>query len=66
MLDFILLSGGYPQTSSIMMRRRQYPLIGFDGSLRRRQDRDFAVKARMAGCIFTYLHDLLVKYSVRA
>jgi glycosyltransferase involved in cell wall biosynthesis len=64
MLDFILLEGGYIQTSSIMMWRHQYPLIGFDGSLRRHQDWDFAINAEMAGCAFTYLHDPLVEYSL--
>lgn len=64
MLDFILLEGGYIQTSSIMMWRHQYPLISFDGSLRRHQDWDFAIKADMAGCAFIYLHDALVEYSL--
>ena len=62
MLDFILLDGGYIQTSSIMMWRHQYPLISFDGSLRRHQDWDFAINAEMAGCAFIYLHDPLVEY----
>ena len=62
MLDFILLEGGYIQTSSIMMWRHQYPLISFDGSLRRHQDWDFAINAEMAGCAFIYLHDPLVEY----
>ncbi|SDB82167.1 glycosyltransferase family 2 protein [Paraburkholderia lycopersici] len=66
MLDFILLEGGYIQTSSIMMWRHQYPLISFDGSLRRHQDWDFAIKAEMAGCTFVYLHDALVEYSLSA
>ncbi|WP_321895768.1 glycosyltransferase family 2 protein [Paraburkholderia heleia] len=64
MLDFILLEGGYIQTSSIMMWRHQYPLISFDGSLRRHQDWDFAIRAEMAGCVFVYLHDALVEYSL--
>ncbi|CAE6795758.1 hypothetical protein R69658_04723 [Paraburkholderia aspalathi] len=64
MLDFILLEGGYIQTSSIMMWRHQYPLISFDGSLRRHQDWDFAINAEMAGCVFIYLHDPLVEYSL--
>lgn len=64
MLDFILLEGGYIQTSSIMMWRHQYPLISFDGSLRRHQDWDFAISAEMAGCVFIYLHDPLVEYSL--
>jgi glycosyltransferase involved in cell wall biosynthesis len=64
MLDFILLEGGYIQTSSIMMWRHQYPLISFDGSLRRHQDWDFAINAEMVGCIFIYLHDPLVEYSL--
>jgi glycosyltransferase involved in cell wall biosynthesis len=64
MLDFILLEGGYIQTSSIMMWRHQYPLISFDGSLRRHQDWDFAIRAEMAGCAFVYLHDALVEYSL--
>jgi glycosyltransferase involved in cell wall biosynthesis len=64
MLDFILLDGGYIQTSSIMMWRHQYPLIGFDGSLRRHQDWAFAIRAEMAGCVFVYLHDALVEYSL--
>jgi glycosyltransferase involved in cell wall biosynthesis len=64
MLDFILLEGGYIQTSSIMMWRHQYPLISFDESLRRHQDWDFAINAEMAGCVFTYLHDALVEYSL--
>ena len=63
-LDFILLEGGYIQTSSIMMWRHQYPLISFDGSLRRHQDWDFAIRAEMAGCVFVYLHDALVEYSL--
>ncbi|RQH04126.1 glycosyltransferase family 2 protein [Paraburkholderia dinghuensis] len=62
MLDFILLEGGYIQTSSIMMWRHQYPMISFDESLRRHQDWDFAIKAEMAGCAFVYLHDALVEY----
>ncbi|WP_233862426.1 glycosyltransferase family 2 protein [Paraburkholderia adhaesiva] len=62
MLDFILLEGGYIQTSSIMMWRHQYPMISFDESLRRHQDWDFAIKAEMAGCEFVYLHDALVEY----
>ena len=64
MLDFILLEGGYIQSSSIMMWRHQYPLIRFDGSLRRHQDWDFAINAEMAGCAFIYLHDPLVEYSL--
>ncbi|MCP3709201.1 glycosyltransferase [Paraburkholderia sp. CNPSo 3274] len=64
MLDFILLEEGYIQTSSIMMWRHQYPLISFDGSLRRHQDWDFAIRAEMAGCAFVYLHDALVEYSL--
>ncbi len=64
MLDFILLEGGYIQTSSIMMWRHQYPLISFDGALRRHQDWDFAIRAEMAGCAFVYLHDALVEYSL--
>lgn len=64
MLDFILLEGGYIQTSSIMMWRHQYPLISFDASLRRHQDWDFAIRAEMAGCVFVYLHDALVEYSL--
>lgn len=64
MLDFILLEGGYIQTSSIMMWRHQYPLISFDASLRRHQDWDFAINAEMAGCVFIYLHDPLVEYSL--
>ncbi|OUL87139.1 glycosyltransferase family 2 protein [Paraburkholderia hospita] len=64
MLDFILLDGGYIQTSSIMMWRHHYPLIGFDGSLRRHQDWDFAINAETAGCSFIYLHDVLVEYSL--
>lgn len=64
MLDFILLEGGYIQTSSIMMWRHQYPLISFDGSLRRHQDWDFAIRAEMAGCVFVYLHDALVEYAL--
>jgi glycosyltransferase involved in cell wall biosynthesis len=63
MLDFILLRDGYIQTSSIMMWRHHYPLISFDGSLRRHQDWDFAIRAQMAGCSFIYLHDPLVEYS---
>jgi glycosyltransferase involved in cell wall biosynthesis len=66
MLDFILLGGGYIQTSSIMMWRHQYPLVRFDGSLRRHQDWDFAIRAEMAGCTFIYLHDALVDYSLSA
>lgn len=66
MLDFILLQEGYIQTSSIMMWRHQYPLIRFDGSLRRHQDWDFAINADLAGCTFLYLHDPLVKYSLTA
>jgi len=64
MFDFILLEGGYVQTSSIMMWRHQYPLIRFDGSLLRHQDWDFAINAEMAGCAFVYLHDALVEYSL--
>ncbi|WP_321901314.1 glycosyltransferase family 2 protein [Paraburkholderia tropica] len=64
MLDFILLERGYIQTSSIMMWRHHYPLISFDGSLRRHQDWDFAINAQMAGCAFVYLHDALVEYSL--
>lgn len=64
MFDFILLEGGYIQTSSIMMWRHQYPLISFDGSLRRHQDWDFAISAEMAGCEFIYLHDALSEYSL--
>lgn len=64
MFDFILLEGGYVQTSSIMMWRHQYPLIRFDGSLRRHQDWDFAINAEMAGCAFIYVHDALVEYSL--
>ena len=64
MLDFILLEGGYIQSSSIMMWRHQYPLICFDDSLRRHQDWDFAINAEMAGCAFIYLHDALVEYSL--
>lgn len=64
MLDFILLEGGYIQTSSIMMWRHQYPLISFDGTLRRHQDWDFAIRAEMAGSVFVYLHDALVEYSL--
>lgn len=64
MFDFILLEGGYVQTSSIVMWRHQYPLIRFDGSLRRHQDWDFAINAEMAGCAFIYVHDALVEYSL--
>jgi glycosyltransferase involved in cell wall biosynthesis len=64
MLDFILLDGGYIQTSSIIMWRHQYPLISFDESLRRHQDWDFAINAEMVGCAFIYLHDALVEYSL--
>jgi glycosyltransferase involved in cell wall biosynthesis len=64
MLDFILLEGGYVQTSSIMMWRHQYPLVSFDASLRRHQDWGFAVNAEMIGCAFVYLHDALVEYSL--
>lgn len=66
MFDFILLKGGYVQTSSIMMWRHQYPMISFDGSLLRHQDWDFAINAEMAGCAFVYLHDALVEYSLSA
>ncbi|WP_433704315.1 glycosyltransferase family 2 protein [Paraburkholderia sacchari] len=66
MFDFILLKGGYCQTSSIMMWRHQYPLISFDVSLRRHQDWDFAINAEMAGSEFIYMHDALVEYSLSA
>ncbi|WP_321814276.1 MULTISPECIES: glycosyltransferase family 2 protein [unclassified Paraburkholderia] len=64
MLDFILLEGGYIQTSSIMMWRHQYPLISFDGLLRRHQDWDFAIHADILGCKFIYVHDTLSEYSL--
>ncbi|NIE65509.1 glycosyltransferase family 2 protein [Burkholderia sp. Ax-1719] len=66
MIDFIILDGGYVQTSSIMMWRHQYPLIGFDGSLRRHQDWDFAINADRVNCTFIYLHEALVEYSLNA
>lgn len=64
MFDFILLEGGYIQTSSIMMWRHQYPLICFDGVLRRHQDWDFAINAQRQGCEFIYVHDALSEYSL--
>jgi glycosyltransferase involved in cell wall biosynthesis len=64
MFDFILLEGGYIQTSSIMMWRHQYPLISFDGFLRRHQDWDFAINAQLLGCEFVYVHEALSEYSL--
>lgn len=62
--DFILLNKGYVQTSSIVMRRRDYPTISFDGFLRRHQDWDFAINAEARGAEFVYLDETLVEYHV--
>ena len=60
--EYLFLSGGFIQTSSIFLSRQHALTIKFNESFHRHQDYDFCLRAASLGFKFIFIESTLVKY----
>lgn len=61
--EYLFLSGGFIQTSTLVCRRKVASDILFNPEFRRHQDYDFCLRAGHSGIKFIYIDQPLVRYS---
>ncbi len=60
--EYLFLSGGFIQTSTIVCSRRLASQIRFNPQFRRHQDYDFCLRAAHSGARFIYINKPIVRY----